>query len=160
PSGAVSVACGAEQAFAIAADDCYAIADVTVDGVSQGPVSGYTFSNVQADHTIDASFVTAAGYTIVASAGPGGQIVPSGPTPVPCGGDQLFKVNPDDCFVIADVTVDGASQGQISSYQFTNVHADHTIEATFATAAPYTISSSAGPGGSISPDGSTSVACG
>jgi hypothetical protein len=46
PSGSTSVACGATQAFAIAADPCKSIADVVVDGGSVGAVSGYTFTNV------------------------------------------------------------------------------------------------------------------
>src|SRR5262249_38240321 len=56
PSGAVSVACGASQTFGITASTCYHTTDVKVDGVSVGAVSTYTFTDVQADHTIDASF--------------------------------------------------------------------------------------------------------
>ncbi len=58
PSGAVSVNHGASQAFTITADDGYHVADVLVDGVSVGAVTGYTFTNVVAEgHTISASFV-------------------------------------------------------------------------------------------------------
>ena len=46
----------------------YHIADVLVDGGSVGAVSGYTFTNVTADHTIAASFALRS-YTITASAG-------------------------------------------------------------------------------------------
>ena len=49
PSGNVAVPFGANQAFAIAANPGYSIADVLVDSVSQGPITGYTFTNVQAD---------------------------------------------------------------------------------------------------------------
>src|SRR6185503_9573451 len=56
PSGAVSVNCGDDASFTIAADPCYSITDVVVDGVSQGPIASYTFTNVQANHTISASF--------------------------------------------------------------------------------------------------------
>ncbi|MEW5765846.1 MAG: hypothetical protein AB1824_12815, partial [Acidobacteriota bacterium] len=37
-------------------DSGFHVADVLVDGVSVGPVASYTFTNVQADHTIAASF--------------------------------------------------------------------------------------------------------
>jgi hypothetical protein len=77
PSGSVGVNCGASQAFAISAASCYSIADVVVDGSSVGPVSGYTFSGVSANHTIAASF-SLNSYTISASAGAGGSISPSG----------------------------------------------------------------------------------
>ncbi|HVX29521.1 MAG TPA: chitobiase/beta-hexosaminidase C-terminal domain-containing protein, partial [Nitrolancea sp.] len=56
PSGSVVVARGANQSFAIAANSGYAISDVSVDGASVGAVSSYTFGNVQANHTIRATF--------------------------------------------------------------------------------------------------------
>lgn len=56
PSGAVTVADGADQAFAIAAADGYQIADVKVDGVSVGRVDSYTFGDVTGDHTIEVTF--------------------------------------------------------------------------------------------------------
>ena len=52
----MSVNCGADQTFTIAADACHTIADVLVDGVSAGAVTTYTFTNVTGNHTIAASF--------------------------------------------------------------------------------------------------------
>jgi|WetSurMetagenome_2_1015567.scaffolds.fasta_scaffold00011_27 hypothetical protein len=56
PSGTVSVADGGSQAYTITPASYYQISDVLVDGVSVGAVSGYTFSNVTANHTISATF--------------------------------------------------------------------------------------------------------
>lgn len=56
PSGVINVNSGDNQTFSIAAVAGYKIADVKVDGGSQGPVSSYTFTNVSANHTIEASF--------------------------------------------------------------------------------------------------------
>lgn len=56
PSGATAVADGADQTFTITPDANYFIADVIVDGVSVGPVSSYTFENVQSPHSIVANF--------------------------------------------------------------------------------------------------------
>ncbi len=56
PSGAVAVNSGASQAFAIAANPLYHIADVLIDGSSIGPAPNHTFTNVTANHTISASF--------------------------------------------------------------------------------------------------------
>jgi len=131
PSGAVAVGCGADQSFAIAANSCNHIADVLVDGVSVGAVSSYTFTNVQANHTIAASFAGDT-YTILASAGAGGSIAPSGAVTVNCGADQAFAITADACYSIADVLVDGASVGAVASYTFTNVQANHTIAASFS----------------------------
>ena len=54
PAGPVAVAAGHDQSFSIAPDT--ALQDVRVDGISVGPVSSYTFTNVSADHSIVASF--------------------------------------------------------------------------------------------------------
>jgi uncharacterized repeat protein (TIGR02543 family) len=56
PSGAVSVTPGANQSFTITPDANYHVADVLVDAVSAGAVTGYTFNNVLTNHTIAASF--------------------------------------------------------------------------------------------------------
>ncbi len=46
PAGAVSVASGSNQAFTITPDSGYSISQVLVDGVNQGAISTYTFTNV------------------------------------------------------------------------------------------------------------------
>lgn len=57
PSGAVPVVPGGSQTFTIAPLAGYLISQVTVDGVPQGAVGSYTFSNVAANRTIGAVFV-------------------------------------------------------------------------------------------------------
>jgi parallel beta-helix repeat protein len=71
-------------------------------------------------------------FNILASAGTGGSINPSGSVSVSYGGNQTFNITADTGYYIADVTVDGSSVGAVSSYNFINVQADHTISATFA----------------------------
>ena len=56
PSGAVSVIWAGEKTFTITPNVGYRITDLLADGVSVGPVTTYTFSNVVADHTLTASF--------------------------------------------------------------------------------------------------------
>src|SRR5207244_8970205 len=129
-----------------------------VDGVSKCAVASYTFSNVTANHTIAASF-NLINYTITASAGSGGSISPSGAVLVGGRASQSFAISPDACHTIADVLVDGVSKGAIASYTFSNVTANHTIAASF-NLINYTITASAGSGGSISPSGAVTVGCG
>lgn len=57
PSGSVSVAQGSNQSFNITPAAGYTIDSVTVDGVNKGAITSYTFSNVQANHSISAAFV-------------------------------------------------------------------------------------------------------
>src|SRR5262249_11515048 len=132
--------------------------DVVVDGVSRGAVSSYTFTNVQANHTISATFAINT-FTITASAGANGSIAPSGNVSVNCGSNQTFTITPTACYSVSAVVVDGVSRGAVPSYTFTNVQATHTISATFALNV-YTITASAGANGSIAPSGNVAVNCG
>jgi len=129
----VTVASGASQTFSITPNPGYQIAAVTVDGVSVGAVTGYTFDNVTANHTIAATFA-AITYTITASAGTGGAISPSGSVTVASGASQTFSITPNPGYQIAAVTVDGVSVGAVTGYTFDNVTANHTISANFMSA--------------------------
>jgi len=135
PSGDIPVIEGADQTFTIIADDGYQISYVLVDGSSVGAVSSYTFNNVTADHTINASFAAVPTYTINSSAGDGGTINPFGEVVVNEGANQMFTIAASSGFQISDVLVDGSTVGAVSSYTFNNVTDDHTIHATFETAA-------------------------
>ncbi len=118
-----------------------------------GDASGNTnplVITMDANKSITATFALKT-LTIAASAGPGGLISPSGPVTVNCGTDQTFTITPASCYQIADVLVDGVSVGAVTSYTFTNVQTAHTIAASFVQTT-YTITASAGVGGSISPE--------
>jgi uncharacterized repeat protein (TIGR02543 family) len=56
---------GGTKTFTIVPDAGYRIVDVTVDGVSRGVVSSYTFSNVISNHTISARFGEATNQTVL-----------------------------------------------------------------------------------------------
>ena len=154
----VTVASGASQSFSIAAASGYKITDVKVDGVSKGAVSSYSFSNVTANHSISATFAVNS-YTITASAGSGGSIIPPGTTTVAANGSQSYTITPATGYKVTGVTVDGSSVGAVGSYTFNLVSSNHTISASFA-ASSYTITSSAGTGGSITPSGTSTISSG
>jgi hypothetical protein len=155
PSGSVSVPYGGSQTFTITPNTGYLIAAVLVDGSSVGPAATYTFTNVTAAHTIDASFNRII-YDIVSSNGTGGTILPTGHTPVFYGDNQTFTITPNTGYHIASVLVDGASAGTVTTYTFTNVTAAHTISATFAVQT-FTITATAQTGGTITPSGTVTV---
>ena len=165
PSGAVSVDEGNSQTFTIAANSGYEIDDVKVDGASQGAIATYTFSNVVADHTIEATFKVAptpvVTHKITVVVGANGSISPAGPEViVNDGASQTFTITPDTDYQIDNVKVDGVQQGVITSYTFSNVTADHTIEASFThnpIPITYTITTSAGAGGTITPTQSANL---
>jgi len=134
PGPSVTVNDGASQTFNFYANSGYHVADVSVDAGSVGAVLSYEFVNVVSDHTLSVTFEADAPgtHTITASAGPNGQIIPSGQVTVSDGASQTFNIQPDTGYHVADVLVDSVSQGAISSYTFTNVQANHAISATFA----------------------------
>jgi hypothetical protein len=158
PNGTSTVTQGNNLSYFISATSGYMIADVLVDGISVGATSSYTFTNVQAAHTISATFIPSS-YNIIASAGANGTISPNGTTTVSTGTNKTFTITPNANYQISNVVVDGSPVGATSSYTFTNVQAAHTISATF-TPITFTITSSYGPNGFISPSGINTVNAG
>lgn len=73
-------------------------------------------------------------FAISASAGASGSISPSGVISVTQGSSQSFNITPAAGYTIASVSVDGANQGAIGFYTFSNVQANHSISATFKIA--------------------------
>ncbi len=132
------------------------LAPLALTAIPGNPVAGGDHSPAlkSAVPTVTASFANT--YTITASAGLGGTIWPSGAVPVSDGGSQTFTITPNTGYHVADVLVDGASVGAVSSYTFTNVTTNHGIAASFAINS-YIITASAGSGGTISPSGAVPV---
>jgi len=73
----------------------------------------------------------ASSYAIIASAGNGGTISPSGTTNVNSGADQVFTLTPSDGYV-PSLTVDGNTVALTNnSYTLSNVTAPHRVTASF-----------------------------
>jgi hypothetical protein len=85
-----------------------------------------------------------------------GSIYPLGEVRVKSHSSQSFIITPNSGFKIKDVKVDGVSVGQLSTYTFSDVTSDHTIEATFEPIT-FVITALAGSGGSITPSGEVLV---
>ena len=139
--GTTTVLYGATPSFVITPATGYNVTAITVNGSnvnlnnvpSANGIYTYTFSAISSNQTITAT-MTAKTYTISASAGANGSISPNGNTTVSHGGAQAYTITPANGYVVAQVTVDGMSIGAVTSYVFTNVVANHTINATFQLA--------------------------
>jgi hypothetical protein len=158
PSGTVRVGYATSQPFSIVSDTGYHVFDLSVDGISVGRLQNYTFTSVIIDHTISASFAIDT-LTITATAGTHGSISPSGSVNVLFGANQPFSVNPEIGYHISDLIVDGISIGSPSSYTFNNIRSNHSISASFSINT-YTINSTAGLHGTITPNGAVSATYG
>ncbi len=154
PFGTVSVEYQQNQTFTIIPDANYHVTNVVVDGFSIGAANSYSFTNIKTNHTISATFERDP-VTITATAGANGYISPSGSVSVEYGQSRDFYIAANAGYRIKDVLVDGQSVGPVSSYMFNNAVANHSIDASFL--AVYNVSSSAGPGGTVTPSGNTKI---
>jgi hypothetical protein len=152
PAGSVSVPLGGNQTFTFSAAPGYQVDQVLVDGVANpaaAAAGSYTFTNVTSDHTIHVTFIKST-YTITVTAGEGCAINPPGNQVVNLYSSILFTVAPQTGYTLVDVVVDGISKGPMPEVAFVNVTADHAFSATCARQS-FTITPSAGAGGTITP---------
>jgi len=131
----------------------YHVVNVTVNGVSQGALTSLTLPPISADLTIAASFAVNS-YTVTLNAGLHGTI--SGPTTALVGSTPSYSIIPDPGCFITDVTINGFSQGAVSSITLPAVSSDATVTATFQITT-FTVSVTSDSKGSVSPSGSQQV---
>ena len=164
PSGAVSVARGADRSFTITPDAHRHLTALTLDGATD--VSGdathdpdgswsYTLTDVTADHTLAASFALDT-YTLAYTAGDHGSISGTSPQTVDYGADGSEVTAVPDAGYHFVAWSDGLLTAARTD---ADVSADLTVTASFAIDT-FTITASAGPGGAIDPSGAVSVARG
>lgn len=113
---------------------------------------------IESDITVTSSFALK-NYFITTSAGDGGAVEPDGAITVEHGGNVTFTMIPEAFHHVEDLKIDNVSLGPLVEYTFTNVNESHTIDAGFAIDT-YTITATAGEGGSITPAGDIEVAHG
>lgn len=135
PNGTMSILQGNNQTYTITPNYGHDISSLLIDGVSVATTTSYTLSNVQADHTIDVTFAqnpSAPFFNIIATAGLHGTISSMGTTTIQQGNNQTYTITPDAGYDITSLTVDGVATTTSSTFTFSNINADHTIDATFA----------------------------
>ncbi|PWR73303.1 PKD domain-containing protein [Methanospirillum stamsii] len=142
---------GENLSFKVTGFTGYQFSDLTDNGISKGAVNPYNIT-VTEDHDIIAHFQSDV-LTITAVAGEGGKIEPNGSVNVTFGDSQCFNITANANYYISSVIVDEEDLGNQTSpyeYCFNNVTSNHAISAEFTQYA-YTITPSAGVGGTISP---------
>ncbi|MEG0375532.1 MAG: hypothetical protein RR672_07835, partial [Raoultibacter sp.] len=145
--------------------------DAAVDVTADVKGGVYLLENIRGNYTLTAAFVPSSVppedvyYTITASAGGGGKISPEGVSRLKAGESQTFSLTPDDTHKVKQVIVNGTSVAFNGfSYTINNVRQNTTIHVEFEAAdtppelpKSYSVETSAGLGGSVSPKGKTTV---
>lgn len=101
----------------------------------------YTIPNITAPKVIELLNIEINKYIIVASAGLNGTISPQDTTYVSHNNNATYTFTPTVGFGVSNVIVDGDSLGILTSYTFTNVVGNHTIEVEFGVGSPDIIQS-------------------
>jgi mannose/cellobiose epimerase-like protein (N-acyl-D-glucosamine 2-epimerase family) len=156
PLGTVMVYENSSQKYTITPATGYTISKVLIDGVSAGALASYSFSSVTTNHTISVEFAAIPTFTITATANSGGTISPAGVITITEGSSSTFSFTPSTGYSISSVIVDGVSIGAVATYTFNTITTNHTISVAFEIKT-YTITASAGKGGSITPSGAVIV---
>ena len=132
PSGAVSVASGADQMFTFTPAANHHVSQVTVDASPVAVAPSYTFTNVTADHTIDVQFAIDT-YTLTYVAAANGSISGTTPQTVSHGGSGTAVTAVPD----AGYHFVSWSDGVLTATRTdTNVMADLTVTASFEANPP------------------------
>ena len=134
PLGDNTVNAGDSITFTLTPAIGYHISGVFIDNAdtSVGAVPSYTFRNVTSNHLISAFFAINQ-YIITATADLNGQICPHGDNVVNYGDSITFRISPSTGYHVASVYVDSLTPvGALPSYTFSNVTANHTLDAYFA----------------------------
>ena len=136
PSGMV-VNQGEDATFTFTADLGYYLQGIYIDDEYAGNDLTYTFTNVQADHILQAVFARNLFYISIIKVG-SGTVYPN-ETSVQVGLDQNITISfsHEQNWGVEDVLIDGVSVGALTSYTFTSVNADHTLQVTFVDITEY-----------------------
>ena len=94
-------------------------------------MSTVTLAPVGADLTIAASFGVTT-FAVTGTSDARGSVSPAGTTQVPYGASQTYNFTPNAGYHVVQVLVDGAVQGPLGSYTFSNVTGSgHSVKVTF-----------------------------
>ncbi len=169
PLGETVAKAGATLAYEITADAGYRIVDVTVDGVSRGARERYEFVDLDRDHEISATFAARTYLLTVDKTGQGSGRVETATRDIDCGPDCSSHYG-SGTEVTLTATAESGSRfaGWSGDCSGTAPTCRITLDRAAAVTAQfdrmpavtYTITATAGPNGSITPQGETVVSAG
>jgi subtilisin family serine protease len=132
PDGDITKDYGSSQQFTASPNTGYEVNEWTVDGNSvQSGGTAYTLSNITAANMVHVTFRILT-YTVTASAGDNGSILPNGYITKDYGSSQQFTALPNTGYEVNEWTVDGNSiQTGGTTYTLSDITVAHTVGVTF-----------------------------
>ena len=156
PQGISNVNYGATPSYTITPNTGYIIDSIIVNGNKVTNVNNYTFDTIKSNQTIQVAFKLQS-YTITASAGNGGSISPQGISNVNYGATPNYSITPNTGYLIDSIFVNNSWINNVNNnYTFDTIKSNQTIRVVFKLQI-FSITASAGNGGSISPQGISNV---
>lgn len=142
PAGEVIVNEGESRMFVMDPADGYVVGNVEIDGVSEGALLAYTFTDVYENHTIAVTFKYApmpVTYTITIVTDGSGTVTPSGKVAVYEGTSLTFEMTPELGYILSDFEVDGVSEKAnvetdeegVSTYTLSNITKNYDLYVLF-----------------------------
>ena len=133
PHGTVYVEPGSSLTITVSLNPGFEVEDFTIDGVSDGSKLEHVLTDIQAPVEIGIFiFGYVNGYTVMASAGSGGSITPSGESIVAEGDDIKFTLSPRSSYAVSHILLDGERVNVSGrTYTLTDVRDNHTVQAVF-----------------------------
>ncbi|MDD1729274.1 MAG: PKD domain-containing protein, partial [Methanospirillum sp.] len=129
PSGNLTIQSSHNQTFTLTPDPGNILSEVLVDGLSIGSTSAYSFTNIQANHTIYAYFREKDGLSLInSSANQWSNIIPVGKNYYPEYSNQSYIIQANPGAFLANVSIDtDVINASIKHWTFTNLTDDHAI---------------------------------
>jgi hypothetical protein len=164
PSGSITVSAGGSQTFTATPNSGKRVYQWKVgSSVVQTNGNTYTLSNVTANTTLSVSFedIPVTTYSLIAgAANSGGSVSPNSLMTVNAGSSYSFVAIPNTCYEVDYWTRNGSTvQTGGTNYTCSNITAN-TVIAVYFKAITYTVTPSAGSGGTVSPSTAQTVNCG
>ncbi|MCX8480409.1 MAG: hypothetical protein ORN58_00660 [Sediminibacterium sp.] len=128
--GVTTVNYGSRPAYIIIPNIGYEIENLFVNGIKINNINIYTFDSVKSNQTIVVTFKIQT-FTIISSAGAGGNITPQGTTVLNYGATPTFTITPNSGNVIDSLIINSKKINNVNIYTFDSVKSNQTIRVTF-----------------------------
>ena len=154
----MDVDCGGAVAVAATPANCYSLDSVVVNGENMGAVTSYVIDDIYENQFVTAYFSQILYNVEMDESVEHGTIVFSSAT-VPCGDEVTLTVQPDACYFVDSVLINGVNVGAVMTYTIQNIVENQNVAAYFSVN-EYEVEVMSGAHGSVTSIGTTRVECG